>query len=96
MKNRDKYFVVLGLCDYANAEKRSERFRIVANRCERLQMGSGRIRLRPLGGRDRLRQVDALVGGAPSKPNLGEKVVAAIEWVDGTVIDSVMQVLPKE
>ena len=41
-------------------------------------------------------EIDALVGGAPEKPNLGEKVVAAIEWVDGTVIDSVRQVLPKE
>jgi len=41
-------------------------------------------------------EVDDLVGGAPEKPNLGEKVVAAIEWVDGTVIDSVRQVLPKE
>ncbi|MCJ2532883.1 MAG: citrate lyase subunit alpha, partial [Candidatus Thermoplasmatota archaeon] len=41
-------------------------------------------------------EVDELVGGAPEKPNLGEKVVAAIEWVDGTVIDSVRQVLPRE
>jgi citrate lyase subunit alpha/citrate CoA-transferase len=41
-------------------------------------------------------EVDELVGGAPEKPNVGEKVVAAIEWVDGTVIDSVRQVLPRE
>ncbi|MFH1689751.1 MAG: citrate lyase subunit alpha [Candidatus Eisenbacteria bacterium] len=41
-------------------------------------------------------EVDDLVGGAPEKPNLGEKVVAAIEWVDGTVIDSVRQVLLEE
>jgi len=41
-------------------------------------------------------EIDELVGGAPEKPNLGEKVVAAIEWVDGTVIDSVRQVLPRE
>jgi len=41
-------------------------------------------------------EIDALVGGAPAKPNLGEEVVAAIEWVDGTVIDSVRKVLPKE
>jgi citrate lyase subunit alpha/citrate CoA-transferase len=40
-------------------------------------------------------EVDDLVGGVPAKPNLGEKVVAAIEWVDGTVIDSVRQVLPE-
>ena len=41
-------------------------------------------------------EIDALVGGAPEKPNLGEEVVAAIEWVDGTVIDSVRKVLPKK
>ena len=37
-------------------------------------------------------EVEALCGGAPAKPRLGEKVVAAIEWVDGTVIDCVRQV----
>ena len=37
-------------------------------------------------------EVDAMCGGAPAKPKLGEKVVAAIKWVDGTVIDSVRAV----
>ena len=50
--------------------------------------------IRPIG--EIKAEVDALVGGAPEKPNLGEEVVAAIEWVDGTVIDSVRKVLPKE
>ena len=50
--------------------------------------------IRPIG--EIKAEVDALVGGAPEKPDLGEEVVAAIEWVDGTVIDSVRKVLPKE
>lgn len=37
-------------------------------------------------------EVETLCGGAPAKPRLGEKVVAAIKWVDGTVIDCVRQV----
>jgi len=36
----------------------------------------------------------AICGGAPQKPRLGQKVVAAIKWVDGTVIDVVRQVNP--
>jgi citrate lyase subunit alpha/citrate CoA-transferase len=35
--------------------------------------------------------VERLCGGAPQKPRFEEKVVAAIKWVDGTVIDSVRQ-----
>jgi len=31
--------------------------------------------------------------GVPAKPKIGEKVVAAIKWVDGTVIDVVREVL---
>lgn len=38
-------------------------------------------------------EVDKICGGPPAKPELGEKVVAAIKWVDGTVIDCVRQVL---
>jgi len=37
-------------------------------------------------------EVESLCGGAPARPRLGEKVVAAIRWVDGTVIDCVRQV----
>ena len=37
-------------------------------------------------------EVEAICGGAPAPPKLGEKIVAAIKWVDGTVIDCVRQV----
>ncbi len=37
-------------------------------------------------------EIDDLVGGTPKPPELEEKVVAAIKWVDGTVIDCVRQV----
>jgi citrate lyase subunit alpha/citrate CoA-transferase len=37
-------------------------------------------------------EVEGIVGGPPEPPELGEKVVAAIKWVDGTVIDSVREV----
>jgi citrate lyase subunit alpha/citrate CoA-transferase len=36
-------------------------------------------------------EVNRLTGGPPETPQLGDKVVAAIKWVDGTVIDSVRQ-----
>jgi citrate lyase subunit alpha/citrate CoA-transferase len=36
-------------------------------------------------------EIDRLTGGPPEPPRLGEKVVAVINWVDGTVIDSVRQ-----
>jgi len=34
-------------------------------------------------------EVEAIVGGPPAKPDFEERVVAAIKWVDGTVIDCV-------
>jgi citrate lyase subunit alpha / citrate CoA-transferase len=37
-------------------------------------------------------EIEEICGGAATKPVLGEKVVAAIKWVDGTVIDCVRQV----
>lgn len=37
-------------------------------------------------------EVEDICGGAADKPILGDKVVAAIKWVDGTVIDCVRQV----
>ena len=37
-------------------------------------------------------EVEEICGGKAAKPELGEKVVAAIKWVDGTVIDCVRQV----
>jgi citrate lyase subunit alpha/citrate CoA-transferase len=34
-------------------------------------------------------EVEALCGGKPQKPRLTDEPVAAIKWVDGTVIDTV-------
>jgi len=42
--------------------------------------------------RDLKSEVEEIVGGPPAPPDLGEKVVAAIKWVDGTVIDAVREV----
>ena len=39
-------------------------------------------------------EVERLCGGAPQPPRLAEDFVAAIHWVDGTVIDAVRRVLP--
>ena len=44
---------------------------------------------RPKGGKA---EVETVCGGPPAPPELGEKVVAAVKWVDGTVIDCVRQV----
>ncbi len=38
------------------------------------------------------KEVDAMCGGPPAPPKFGDKVVAAIKWVDGTVIDCVREV----
>ena len=38
-------------------------------------------------------EAEKICGGKPKKPKLGDKIVAAIKWVDGTVIDVVRQVL---
>jgi citrate lyase subunit alpha/citrate CoA-transferase len=37
-------------------------------------------------------EAERICGGPPAKPRLGERIVAAIKWVDGTVIDAVRQV----
>lgn len=37
-------------------------------------------------------EAEKICGGKPAKPKLGEKIIAAIKWVDGTVIDCVRQV----
>jgi citrate lyase subunit alpha / citrate CoA-transferase len=42
---------------------------------------------------DLKREIERLTGGAPRKPKLSEKDIAVIKWVDGTVIDTVKQVL---
>ncbi|HJO27199.1 MAG TPA: citrate lyase subunit alpha [Planctomycetota bacterium] len=38
---------------------------------------------------DLKREVERICGGAPARPAFGDQVVAAIQWVDGTTIDSV-------
>jgi len=38
-------------------------------------------------------EVERICGGTPQTPTLGEKVVAVVRWVDGTVLDSIRQVL---
>jgi len=37
-------------------------------------------------------EAERVCGGVPAKPNFAEKIIAAIKWVDGTVIDIVRQV----
>jgi citrate lyase subunit alpha/citrate CoA-transferase len=37
-------------------------------------------------------EVEGICGGAPARPEPAEKIVAAIKWVDGTVIDCVRAV----
>ena len=38
-------------------------------------------------------EVESICGGAPDKPELGDEFIAAIKWVDGTVIDMVRKVM---
>ncbi|MBL7191922.1 citrate lyase subunit alpha [bacterium] len=42
--------------------------------------------------RDLKAEVEDLCGGPPAPPKTGDKIVAAIKWVDGTVIDCVKSV----
>ncbi len=42
---------------------------------------------------EELKEEAEAICGVPEKPTLGQKVVAAIKWVDGTVIDVVREVL---
>ncbi len=43
-----------------------------------------------------LKEEAEAICGKPQKPKLGEKIVAAIKWVDGTVIDVVREVIPEK
>jgi citrate lyase subunit alpha/citrate CoA-transferase len=38
-------------------------------------------------------EVEKICGGKPVKPNLGDRPVAVVKWVDGTVLDAVSQVV---
>jgi len=52
-------------------------------------VAGSKLPFRPI--EDLKKEVEDLCGGAPAKPKFGERVVAAVKWVDGTVIDSVRQ-----
>ncbi len=54
------------------------------------QLRGSSLPIRPLA--ELKAEVEEICGGAADKPDLGDKVVAAIKWVDGTVIDCVRQV----
>jgi len=51
--------------------------------------GSG-LPIRPI--EELQREIQEICGGAPRKPKLTDNPVAAIKWVDGTVIDTVWQI----
>jgi citrate lyase subunit alpha/citrate CoA-transferase len=40
------------------------------------------------------KEVDDICGGSPAKPKVNkDKVVAIVKWVDGTVLDSVFEIV---
>jgi citrate lyase subunit alpha/citrate CoA-transferase len=41
---------------------------------------------------DMKREVERMMGGAPERPEHGDRPVAVVKWVDGTVLDTVWQV----
>ncbi|MGW8264806.1 MAG: citrate lyase subunit alpha [Longimicrobiales bacterium] len=47
--------------------------------------------IRPL--REIKEEVEGIIGGKPEAPKLGDQPVAVIKWVDGTILDTVWQVL---
>lgn len=52
--------------------------------------GSG-LPIRPI--HDIKKEVENICGGKPEKPKVGDRPVAVVKWVDGTVLDTVWQVL---
>jgi len=38
-------------------------------------------------------EIEKICGGKPAKPRLGDRPVAVVKWVDGSLIDTVWQVL---
>lgn len=51
--------------------------------------GSG-LPIRPI--QDIKAEVEKICGGKPARPKLGDRAVAVVKWVDGTLLDSVWQV----
>jgi citrate lyase subunit alpha/citrate CoA-transferase len=37
-------------------------------------------------------EIDDLIGGPPAKPELTDKVIGIVKWVDGTVLDSIYKI----
>jgi len=37
-------------------------------------------------------EVERICGGKPTSPRLGDRPVAVVKWVDGTILDTVWQV----
>jgi citrate lyase subunit alpha/citrate CoA-transferase len=56
-----------------------------------LKASGSRLPIRPI--QDIKAEIEDMCGGPPASPKTGDKVVAAIKWVDGTVIDCVRQTL---
>jgi citrate lyase subunit alpha/citrate CoA-transferase len=46
----------------------------------------------PIKSIEELKEEAERICGKPAQPNLGEKIVAAVKWVDGTIIDSIRAV----
>jgi citrate lyase subunit alpha/citrate CoA-transferase len=51
---------------------------------------SSSLPIRPI--QDIKKEVERICGGKPARPQLGERPVAVVKWVDGTVLDTVWQV----
>jgi citrate lyase subunit alpha/citrate CoA-transferase len=49
-----------------------------------------KLPFRPL--QDIKAEVEQICGGKPTRPKLGDRPVAVVKWVDGTVLDTVWQV----
>ena len=49
-----------------------------------------KLPIRPL--QDIKAEVERICGGTPQRPKRGDRTVAIVKWVDGTVLDSVWQV----
>jgi len=49
-----------------------------------------RLPIRPI--QDIKAEVERICGGNPARPQLGDRPVAIVKWVDGTVLDTVWQV----
>ncbi len=55
-----------------------------------IKESGSKLPIRPIG--EIKKEVDRMCGGPPAPPKFGDKVVAAIKWVDGTVIDCAREV----